>query len=108
MLVERLLTALILVATAGMVYSNIILMVPFIALIAIILIKTPYFGPRANARPTANHSITIVIQVVYLAANMTSRTSIFNIYGPLIILILVLACIVYSIVAIVSEFKESI
>ncbi len=56
-----------------------------------------------NYRQIANLSISVVIQFLYLGVNMgKDPKSMLSKYGPMIILVLILICLIYSIVFLVK------
>jgi amino acid transporter len=77
----------------------------FLVELLYILVKKPYAGDRKNWRPVANMLITITILLLYFLMNTLSKSAI-TLYAPLIILLLLLVCFVYSAYALVMDLKE--
>ena len=73
----------------------------------------PYTKLRHNVRFACNMAISIVILIIYLVYNTTSQDSLGSqskvwIYAPIVILILLLVCIIYSAVFILKSLMKGI
>jgi len=77
----------------------------FILELIYICIKSPYKGDRKNWRPKTNMIITITILALYYLMN-SMKMPILILYGPLLVLILLFVCFVYSTIALVFDLKQ--
>ena len=68
----------------------------------------PYSGDSKNMRPMANYIIIVLVSVTLLAIAFSNQPSgMLSKYGPLIILVLLLICVIYSAIALIKDIKES-
>jgi len=90
-------------------YSNCALIGLYLFIGAIILLKQPYKGDRKNYRPVANYLIAIAIQGIYMIVGFAQDpTSFLSLYGPLMVLVLLIVCVVYSAYALIQDLREKI
>ena len=106
-MVERILSPAFLVILSSQAFGTVPIIVIYLALAAILLKTRPYKGTKANYRPLANYSIVFLISLIMLGiAFSADPEGALSQYGPFLVLILLLVCVVYSIVALVKELKE--
>lgn len=90
-------------------FQNVFLALIDAALLAVIVIKQPYIGKRKCLRPILNTSIRMAIQLLFLSNNFSSDPkSIFALFGPIIIVLLVFICILFNIYYLVQDFRDSL
>ena len=59
-------------------------------------------------RPMANYIIIVLVSAILLAIAFSNQPSgMLSKYGPLLILVLLLICVVYSAIALIKDIKES-
>ena len=106
-ILERVIMAAMMVMIAGQSLGNAAVIGIYLILGVVILVKQPYVGERKNYRPIANCLIVIVIEGVFLGAGMSKDPKgMLSLYGPLVILGLLLVCVIYSAYALGKELKE--
>lgn len=87
-------------------YSQTIFILLFLFYAIGILIKKPYNIKRHNFRQILNILISILIQLLYqMSKVITDPNHLYHMYGPLIILILLLICLIYNVVMLIIELK---
>ena len=74
----------------------------------IVVLRRPYMKTHHNIRYILNVVIVIVIQIIYLGYNQQTmesqnKSSLYNKALPLIVVILLLVCVLYSAAAIIWE-----
>jgi CDP-diglyceride synthetase len=108
-IVERLVTSIFLVALISVPVQNGILIVLFLSQMIIIIKKKPYKGKRKWLRPVLNMINCIMIQLIYQITNFQQNPKgVISIYGPMVILCLILICLVYSIYYLVLDVREAV
>jgi hypothetical protein len=110
MILERLIVGMALVLLLKVNVEALLPMLVFIGAVFFIVLKRPYISRHQNIRQTANMSIVIVVECVYLAYRLTDRsvrnTSQIFFYLPLFVCGLLIACVAYSAVAIVFSIVK--
>lgn len=106
---ERLLTSILVVSMVSLSFQNVFLAIVPAALLAIVAKKQPYVGKQKCLRPILNMSISIAIQLVYLGSNLSNDPrGPLALYGPLAIVFLVFACIIYNLYYLVQDLKDAL
>ncbi len=90
----------------NLMFQNLLIAVIFIAQLLFIAILRPYVEPKSNYRPIANTVIMIIIECIFAYVRMTDDSqSIVAIYGPILIILLIITCIAYTGYEIVRMIK---
>jgi len=99
----------ILVQMVDKTYGNAAVIGIYVLLGVLLLVKKPYKGDRQNYRPFANYLVVVMIQGVYLGVDlMQNPTGMLSLYGPFVVLGLLLVCVAYSAYALFKDLKQSL
>ena len=104
---ERILGGVILGLITWFSFQSILIAVLYVGELLFVLVKRPYSGKRSNWRPVANLIIIILIATIYYLMNSMKGSALQD-YGPLAVLILLIACFIYSTILLVIDLKDTI
>lgn len=94
-------------ALSSKAYAPIPIIGVYVGMGVILLVTQPYKGSRNNYRPFANYLITILVAAIFVGIGFSGESEGFlAMYGPLVIIVLLLVCIVYSVYALVQDIRE--
>lgn len=89
-------------------YGNALIIAIYALMAVLVLVKQPYKGEKQNYRPFLNYIIVILVQGVYLAVNFANDPKgMLSLYGPFVVLGLLMVCVAYSAYALVKDLKQS-
>lgn len=104
---ERFLSPACLVVLSSKSYGTAPILIFSIALTVLLAFIKPYKGDRKNYRPIANCLIMTLIAGIFLGIGFIGDPeSALSKYGPLVILVLLLVCIIYSAYALVQDLRQ--
>lgn len=102
-ILERIVSPAIMVALSSQFIANASIIAVSAVLGVLILKGQPYKGHRKNYRPFTNYLLVILIQLIFLIVGLArDPSSVLSLYGPLIILALLIVCLIYSVYALVK------
>ena len=104
MIVERILTGAVLALVTWFSYQCLAMTVLSIGQLIYIIVKRPYADK--NWRPIVNMIITTLVLVIYYLMNSMDNSTIKE-YGPFGVLALLSACLIYSTILLVLQFKDT-
>lgn len=106
-MIERLISPAILVMMMSLNLQNALIAGIYLIILIAIIWKKPYRYYRCF-RPVINCILMILIQVIFMGANMMKGPdSMLSKYGPLTIIGLLMACVIYSSIEMVKSLKNS-
>lgn len=89
-------------------YGNIVILVIYAGLGFVVVKFRPYSGKYSNTRPFANYLVVGLVSLILTAnAFIDDPKSMIALYGPLIIVILLIVCIIYSAIYLILDLRKS-